>query len=164
MKLFCVETIFGDPHRYDDYLRDCADRVDSKAIGRHLAMYPTPRAELLEEISRRATRAWMKDATPMNSRALFHLYEELLPYTKEATLEQVIWDTFNLNKGGTGLTDGLLDEIVPRMRITMCAYTAAQSPFRLSHNKSTKKIRYRPRFLRRMSSLDTHHSDSCVIS
>lgn len=149
----CLEACFGNPHRHDAYLRDCADRLDVGAIQRHVAHNPPPSAALVGDLSRRATLAWMVSPTPLNSRGLFKFYEALLPYASEQQLERTIWTTFGAYRTpAMQLTDGLLNEIVPRTRVITSAYGITRTRTR--------------RRIRRITSLDASSviGDSCVIA
>ena len=143
-----LKTCFGDPHRHDAFLRECADRLDAPAVRKHLATHKPPGGAILEEMSRRATLAWMTDPSLERSRDFFRMYEGLLPHANEAQLERTVWSTFDAYKGNTKLTDGVLDEIIPRMRMRAHAYAFG----RRSHRR-----------LRHVASLD-RSSDHCTIA
>ena len=165
----CLYCWGGDPDVYTDYLLKCAERLDVAAIQTHLATKTLPSKMVLADMSRRMTLAWMDDPSTMRSRSLFRLYELMLRYTSEEELETTMWLTFHAHKKPS-LTDGLLDGIVPRMRMVPSTHHNS----RRLNNKHEIVMRYpiRPyarehslRFDARVdSSGNNNNNDSCVIA
>ena len=150
----------GDPDAYTDYLLKCAERLDVVAIQTHLATKTLPSKRVLADMSRRMTLAWMDDPSTMHSRSLFRLYELMLRYTSEEELETTMWLTFHAHKKPS-LTDGLFDEIVPRMRMRPSSHHPLRNP-------SKKRYLTRP-YVRKTTTLhfedgDTEGNDGCVIA